>query len=374
MALQKRKVLNILHVCSSVLLRPNGIVRSMCDSIELQLNPAHSKHVHPGHNIRIVTDSCPTQQLPDVPTYWLTETSSYVPNMHPTRPHVWLQVDYALVDKLEGLLKDHIDWADLIIVYDLHAYLAASKLSDKGVFIQYESDVLNQTQRHSYISDEYLALQISIVNDPNNTWHMGMTIDPTDVTPRLSISTPPPFNTTYMERPKEKRGLLYIGEATERKGAKEFMDMARRLNVVPTVITWDKDAEVFKGANVYRFELHQKKEMLKLISEHSVAFFPNKNECPCIAVLECLQYMPVVVNKDYAWTRCLKKYGVEILGGDDIYNFLKHRLANPNQQHPLLLLTMEVKRALKTWKEDFVNWPAVKAARPNPKETLFEVM
>ena len=82
--------------------------------------------------------------------------------------------------------------------------------------------------------------------------------------------------------------------------------MARKLNIKPTVITHDPDAEVFKGAEVFSFGLDERDSMYQLLSECAVAYLPSKNECPGLVVLECLQFMPVVVDAQYEWTKYLK--------------------------------------------------------------------
>ena len=355
----KKQILNIIHTCSSVLIRPNGIVRYINDAINLQTT---AQGLNPGHNVKFITDSKTTQTISNVPLFFDLHNpeGQYIPNKHPVNDHVWLQVDFNLVNKLKKVLAPHVADCDLIIAHDLHSYLAAKQLTDQGVFIQHESDVLNQTVRFSYISDEYLALQLSEVNDPNNTWHIGLPVmNTTDIKPKNSLYTPTPFTFTNQFNKGEKKGLLYIGDATERKGAREFMNMARRLNVKPTVISWDKDDAIFAGADVYRFELSQYKQMMEFISPHTVAFFPNKNECPSIALLECLQYMPVVVNGDNQWTRCLYDFGADIIKGEDnIYNTLNNYLNNKSSYSPIKL-QQRSRESMELWTQGFTKWNCI---------------
>ena len=94
--------------------------------------------------------------------------------------------------------------------------------------------------------------------------------------------------------------LLYCGDASERKGSKEFIRVARALGERATIISRENSA-VFEGHDVYSFGPDEYDEMLALISQHKVAYNPSKNECPGLVNLECLQFMPVVLCSEYEW-------------------------------------------------------------------------
>jgi hypothetical protein len=133
------------------------------------------------------------------------------------------------------------------------------------------------------------------------------------------------------------RGLLYIGDATERKGAREFMQTARALGVTPTVITHEPDAALFADADVYTFGLHERAAMYELMAQHRVAYVPSRNECPGLAALECLQFMPVVVDSQYPWTNCLNDLGVIQATGAEIPMVISRLLNNPEPHNRQLL-------------------------------------
>ena len=68
-----------------------------------------------------------------------------------------------------------------------------------------------------------------------------------------------------------------------------------------------------------------------LFRSQTVAFISSKNECPGYVVLECLQYIPVVVNGDYEWTRILEylDVGATIVPGHKIVETLRQMLTEP---------------------------------------------
>ena len=305
----------IIHTCSSILVRPNGIVRYINAVLDLQKSM--------GHKTIFVTDAKPTQTINADSVIYLNDASTYVPNMR--NGHVWLQPDDAIIDQMHKLYQQYQLMADLVVAHDLHSYYATSDNYANGVFVQHESDVLTPGLRYSFLDDDYLNLQKLVV--ANTNWRIGLTVPSTHVKPKRAIYTPSPFTVTGAVKKEKTRGLLYIGDATERKGAREFMDMARQLAVTPTVITHEPDAELFAGADVYTFGLAQQQEMYALMGEHRVAYIPSRNECPGLAVLECLQFMPVVLDGAYAWSEYHKHTGALIRTGQAIYDTLAYHLS-----------------------------------------------
>lgn len=305
----------IIHTCSSILIRPNGIVRYINDLIDLQRAQ--------GHYVVFVTDSKPSQVINANQVSYATTASCYRPNMKDG--HVWLQFDSFVADQIQQSMQRYAD-SDLVIAHDLHSYEAASRDYSDGIFIQHESDIMTAGSRFSYMDDEYLARQFAVVDNTN--WRIGMTVGSTNILPKRPVYTPSPMVLdNFYDGPKSK-GLLYIGDTSDRKGAKEFMQMARDLNVRPTVITHEVDAELFKDADVYTFNLSDRNRMYSLIKQHKVAYLPSKNECPGLAVLECLQYIPVVVDGQYEWTKYVSELGAIVETGDGIKSALEFHLAN----------------------------------------------
>lgn len=317
----------IVHTCSSILVRPNGIVRYINAVIDLQRSM--------GNKVIFVTDAKPKEKINADQILYYNDISTYVPNMQDG--HVWLQIDNKICDYIQYALTKLSQEPDLVVAHDLHSYMAvASKFKD-GIFVQHETDVLTPDFRYSYISDEYLEAQTRIVN--STEWRVGLTVDSNSIKPKRPVYTPVPFAPVEDPNQFRTRDLLYIGDSTDRKGAKEFMDMARKLNVKPTIITHDPGAEIFADLNseVYNFGLKDRDAMYKLMSECSVAYLPSKNECPGLVVLECLQFMPVVVDSQYTWTKYLKNTGVVCTTGDAIQYAIEHLLeSNGNDQRNLL--------------------------------------
>jgi hypothetical protein len=337
--------MKILHTCSSVLVRPNGIMRYINSVMTLQ---------QAGHEVAFACDSDPTAFV-DHNSTWDTENpaSEYQPNWRDG--HVWLQVDQDLIAKLKRVLVPLVSDADVVVAHDLHSYLAASQLTPHGVFVQHESDVLNRDGRYSFLSDEYLNQQIAVVESPDTEWYMGMTASITDISAPRAVFTPVPFEFTPLPEPVQRQGLLYVGDATERKGAREFMALARKLGVVPTVISWEQDHEVFAGATVHRFELDQHQAMLELINQHAVAYIPSRNEAMSLAVFECLQYIPVVLDSQYSWTRTPGVVGAILYTGDAIEQAARERLTFTT--HDTSRLAMWCEHAQYIWTQGFKNWP-----------------
>jgi hypothetical protein len=341
--------MKILHTCSSVLVRPNGIMR--------YINSVMSLQQAANHEVVFVCDSDP-RAFVNHNSVWDTKhpESEYQPNWHDG--HVWLQVDYDVVEKLRVVLLPHVIDADLVIAHDLHSYLAAEVLTRHGVFVQHESDVLNRDGRYSFLSDEYLTQQIDIIEYANTVWYTGLTASITDIEVPRAVFTPVPFEFTPLPEPAQRQGLLYVGDATERKGAREFMALAKKLGVTPTVISWEQDHEVFAGANVHRFELAEHRAMLELINQHAVAYIPSRNEAMSLAVFECLQYIPVVLDGQYSWTRTPGAAGATIATGEEIEQTVRDKLIYTD--HDTGALKMWSEHARYIWTQGFVNWPATR--------------
>jgi hypothetical protein len=288
----------IVHTCSSVLVRPNGIVRYINAVMDLQRSL--------GHHVIFVTDARPTQKINADETIFLNLESQYQPNWRDG--HVWLQVDRDVAYDIEVAFRKLDVEPGLVVAHDLHSFLGCKDKFKNGVFVQHESDVYYAGARYSFLSDEYLQEQIDTVN--TTSWRIGLNVPTINVAPLRPVYTPAPFTVQPMPMVDRTRGLLYIGDATERKGAREFMQAARALGVTPTVITHEPDAALFADADVYTFGLHERAAMYELMAQHRVAYVPSRNECPGLAALECLQFMPVVVDGQYAWTSCLADLGV----------------------------------------------------------------
>ena len=308
----------IIHTCSSILIRPNGIVRYINAVIDLQRKL--------GHYVVFVSDSKPGQVINAHQVMYDSTMSYYKPNMRDG--HVWLQYDSGIKAQIRAAL-DCYGSADLIIAHDLHSFEAAREFAEDGIFVQHESDIMNLGSRFSYMDDEYLAQHRHGVD--TTTWQIGMTVESTNINPRRPIATPCPIQLQGQVLPAERKtkDLLYIGDASERKGAREFMDMARRLGVTPTVITHERDQELFEDANIHSFDLTETADMYRLMSKHKVAYIPSKNECFSLAIIECLQFMPVVVDGQYAWTDYVSDVGADVKTGADIESTIRHHLANP---------------------------------------------
>jgi hypothetical protein len=305
----------IIHTCSSILVRPNGIVRYINAVLDLQKKL--------GHKTIFVTDAKPTQTINADTVIYLNEVSTYVPNMRDG--HVWLQPDVDIINQIHQLYQQYNLMADLVVAHDLHSYYAASDNYQDGIFVQHESDVAHPG-RYSFIDDEYLTLQKKVV--ANTNWRVGLVWRDPKFRAKRAIYTPPPFEMDTRPAPEKTRGLLYIGDATERKGAREFMEMARLCGETPTVITHEPDSELFAGADVYSFGLSDRKKMLNLMRQHRVAYIPSKNECMSLAVLECLQYMPVVLDGQYAWTHFHKDAGALVRDGVMIHRTIANHLVH----------------------------------------------
>jgi len=342
--------MKILHTCSSVLVRPNGIMRYINSVMSLQQSA--------GHDLVFACDSDPGTFIEHPVRIWDTEhpASEYQPNWRDG--HVWLQVDQDLIAKLQRVLAPVIGAYDLVVAHDLHSYLAAEQLTPHGIFVQHESDVLNRDGRYSFLSDEYLNQQIAVVENPDSVWYMGMTASITDIRAPRSVFAPVPFEFTPLPEPAQRQGLLYVGDSTERKGAREFMALARKLGVTPTVISWEQDSEVFAGARVHRFELHDHRAMLELINQHAVAYIPSRNEAMSLAVFECLQYIPVVLDGQYSWTRTPGVVGATVRTGIDIEQVVQQRLTFT--AHDTRALKMWSEHARYIWTQGFVNCPATR--------------
>lgn len=326
----------IVHSCSSVLIRPNGIVRYINAVIDLQKSL--------GHTVIFVTDAKPTQQINADKIVYLNEMSTYVPDHKDG--HVWLQVSTALSNQISQTFNDLNIKPDMVIAHDLHSYLGLAQSVNDGIFIQHESDVLFHDGRYSYLSDEYRAMQVNIVN--TTSWRVGMTALSDYVSPQRPIYTPVPFTPAKINTLYKSRELLYIGDASDRKGAKEFMDMARQLEIVPTVITHEVDSTLFAGANLFSFTLDQKEAMFDLMQDFRVAYIPSKNECLSLAVLECLQFMPVVVNGNYSWTKSSEDLGIiRCLSDADTFNTLSMLLVDDSYNR--ILLDIWSKNGIQFW-------------------------
>jgi len=327
----------IVHTCSSVLVRPNGIVRYINSVIDLQRSL--------GHRVIFVTDAKPTQKISADKILYVNAESAYIPNMRDD--HVWLQVSSRVVSQIEQAFKQLDVEPSLVIAHDLHSFLGCEREFKDGVFVQHESDVMNNDGRYSFLSDEYLQQQIDVVN--RTEWRVGMCAPYShQIQPKRPVYTPPPFVPQGTTGANQTRGLLYIGDTTDRKGAREFMAMAQALAVTPTVITHEPDAELFAGADVYTFGLDQRDEMFKLISECRVAFVPSKNECFSLAILESAQFIPTVVDSQYQWTEHVADLGVLRATGAELYAVIDAELQSTTK-YDRRLLDIWARNSIRFW-------------------------
>jgi hypothetical protein len=330
----------IVHSCSSSLVRPNGIVRYINSVIDLQKSW--------GHRVIFVSDAKPTESISADEIVYTNEESSYSP-WNPNKPHVDgdlpdLHIDNNLVAQLRNAFRKLDVEPDLVIVHDLHSYLAAD--FEDGIFVQHESDVLYPGKRNSYMSDQWVAAQIDVVQ--NTQWRIGSVIRNPVIQAQRMIYTPPPF--TPVDYNSEKtRGLLYIGQSREAKGAPEFMRMSRKLGLRPVVITHDIDDTLFNGAEVHSFNLSQRAEMFKLMSTCSAAYIPSKNECFSLAVLECLQFMPTIVDSQYEWTQHVQEVGAILATGAALPAVIDAQLKNM-QPHDRRLLEIYSTNSRQYWR------------------------
>jgi len=287
-----------------------------------------------------VTNSNPQNADPKPQTFaadeiiYVSDKSSYVAETR--NGHTWLQVERDVSTSISQAFKQLDVEPDLVIAHDLHSFLGCEDKFQDGIFVQHESDVMNADGRYSFLSDEYLHEQIEHVN--NTAWRVGMCAPYShQVKPHRPVYTPPPFALGPYWVTKKTRGLLYIGDTTDRKGAREFMRMARALNVTPTVITHDVNSDVFEGADIHTFGLDQRTEMFNLIAECKVAFVPSKNECFSLAILESAQFIPTIVDSQYQWTEHVADLGVLRATGAELYAVIDAELKSTTPYNRRLL-------------------------------------
>lgn len=291
-----------------------------------------------GNNVIFVTDAKPSQTINANKIYYLNDTSTYVPDIKDG--HVWLQIDSKIIQDITTTLKNNNITCDLIVAHDLHSYLAVENLHEDGIFVQHEADVMNQDVRMSYVSDEYLKKQIHIVNTTN--WRVGLPTLSSFIKPIRPVYTPPPFRIKELPTIKKDKGLLYIGDDSDRKGAKQFIEFVEKHQVDATVISHSSNTNLFGNIQVQSFNLDEQDAMLNLMARHRAAFIPSKNECFSLAVLECLQFMPVVVDSKYGWTNGLEKIGVNVTTGNDLDKTILDLLCENEY-------TYKDRRAFETW-------------------------
>jgi hypothetical protein len=304
----------IIHACSSALVRPNGIVRYMNNVMEFQQEA--------GCEVYFVSDAKPTEHIVAFNIVAKNEVSAYTPNQHPTEPHVWLQVDNNVVDDLEQSLRS-VGNVDKVFCHDLMSFLAAKRVFEHGIFIQHESDVLTGL-RLSYISDEWYEQQVEIVKT-ERAWHIGMLLYSEHIIPANGVLTPFIFTPQTPHKSLKSRDLLFIGEPSERKGAPQFMDMVRKLKVKASVISQEY-SDIFEGAQHFSYLQTDKDKMYALMREHKVAYIPSMNETLGFGILECLQFMPVILDSQYGYTKNLTAFGAEALPLDKIQAELARKI------------------------------------------------
>jgi hypothetical protein len=312
----------IVHACSSVLIRPNGIVRYINACIDYQKSL--------GHTVIFVTDSKPSQHINADSIVYGSDKSRYVPNMKDG--HVWLQIEPDVILEITQSFQKVKKPVDHVIAHDLHSYMALMYYDIGGIFIQHESDVLNQSTRQSFLSDDYLATQIKLIS--NSNWLTGLTSRKNTVAARRKLFTPIPFFPKPSPTGEKDKGLLYVGDTTQRKGAHEFMETAHALGVKPIVISHEHDSSLFDGAEVYSFSLTEIDKMFDLMRRCKVAYLPSRNETLCLAALECLQFMPVVVNREYEWTESVEEMGVLRISQDHRVGVLQNLINDIKGNNP----------------------------------------
>lgn len=336
----------IIHACSSVLLRPNGIVRYINAVIKLQQNM--------GFRVVFVTDSAPSEVILSDKIVYKDLTSQYTPNVKDG--HVWLQIDDNISSTIQQLVQE-LPFSDkdnaLYIAHDLHSFLALEYF--ECIFVQHESDVLTDGSRYSFLSDEYLKCQVDIVNN-NRIVTTGLTVHSNNVNPHKPLYTPYPFTMCPMPDVKKSKSLLYVGDETDRKGASDFAYVAKqvweRYKLRSTSISHTNLSGIFDPTyvDVFNFALDAPELMYTEMARHRVAFIPSKNECPGIALLECLQYMPVIVLKKYKWTTYLKDLGPSVHYVDSLANVIDAVYASTYLFHDPAQLEIFSRNNIQYWK------------------------
>jgi hypothetical protein len=302
---------NYIHTCSSVLVRPNGITRYINTAIEYQTSQ--------GHDVVFISDVMPTETITGT-IIGANKPSGYTPNIHPTRNHVWLQFSPDLVADIvlqaQGYFANN-KW-DKIICHDIHSFIAMEQVVDVKrhrdiVFVQHESDVQNAPDRWSFLSDEYLALQIERIKNTDCTIaHVSPYQGPVIAQAKHLMYLPVPFTPVKPNYEVAKtRDLIYIGDSTERKNVKKFLEVVKELGIKGTVITHEPEAD-YADCEVLTFKLEERDAMYAVLATARVAFQASQCECLGIATLECLQYGEVVLCGDYTWTQGMQATGANV--------------------------------------------------------------
>lgn len=336
---------HIIHTCSSALVRPNGIVRYINCALDARRDCKQT----------FVSDSKPTQHINTADIVYVNEHSSYTPNFVNGLPN--LQVEQSVIDTIaqlaEGVLAN--DWHK-VIAHDLMSFLAFERVIPKTrhkdlLFVQHESDINNYPERYSYLSDAYLKLQVDTLARTHATvavpvWRKSTVVNAARNTKFLPVPFAPVRKEDYARI--KTHDVLYMGDASDRKNAREFMRLVTENNLKGLVITHEPDAELFKGVDVHTFGLDQRDEMYNTMNTARVAYIPSKNECPGLVVLECLQFMPVILCKEYAWTQETIVFGGRPRSNPDMV--IKRKLNNP-QAHNRTDLDKWCKRAQTIWQK-----------------------
>lgn len=321
----------IIHTCSSALLRPNGITRYINAAIDSR------KLV----NQLFITDSKPTQTIsPRAATIWQSATTLYAPNFRDGVPD--LQLDWAVVDAIAELLKIQIqrDHWQRIITHCALSTMAALRVVPRHrhrdiIFIQHESDIMNYPQRWSYLSLSWLEQQQQLITQENIT--VGLPIMNTNsLLDRIphKLYTPPPFVPQQPEGVEKVYDCVYIGDATVRKNAREFVQICREHNLKGLAITHDPDAELFHGVDTRSFLLDQQRELYLSIESARTAYIASLNECMPLVMLECLQFVPTVVNAARPWTQHVGDCGAIITNTPELtIKQLQNHSYDPTQFH-----------------------------------------
>lgn len=296
----------IIHTCSSALVRPNGIVRYINYAITAKKDSIQL----------FVTDSKPTQHISEfAQVVYKNETSNYTPNFKNNLPN--LQVCADTIETIYNLAKEVCanKWHK-IIAHDLMSFLAFERAVPVNrhqdiIFVQHESDVMNWPNRYSYINNDWLKQQFNVIANTNATIALTANIvNPKTRKAKNLIYLPVPFimDVNPKKLPK-KYDVLYIGDASDRKNAKEFMRLVAATKLKGVAITHKVDNKLFNGVDTFSFRLDQKEQMYDIMQQSNIAYIPSKNECPSIAMIECLQFMPTVLNANYGWTKIADEFG-----------------------------------------------------------------
>ena len=310
----------ILFACNAVLVRNNGIVRFMIDAARILR--------HAGHTVDFVTDNVTeidiTQEYDNY--YQPLDAARYPDLVRNGLPHI-LYLPH-ISNRIRDVFREQAshNHYDVIIGNDVHSTSAFVDLGMNVVHYTHTSALLGE-KNYTFLSDSYVQMEKEVmqycrVGVPTqymvnkftdlDTVHLGVPLDN--------------WQMYYNDDLTDRKGVLFLGEGTLRKGADTFVDVMSKLDLpvrLAVSATPEEDFSTLTNVTKTQFHPHEEAQKVNFIKQSRLMYFPSRSEVCSYSVVESLLSQPVLISKNYEWNNNARELGAMEVDDSDAVNVIQ---------------------------------------------------